>query len=50
MHGRDEWVDVESVVTATKVLALFILDWCGIDPMGPTASQEWWRKAGAPAL
>lgn len=29
MHADDEWVRLEDVITATKVLALAILDWCG---------------------
>jgi len=29
MHAPDEWVDLESVVTAAKVLAAFIMEWCG---------------------
>jgi len=29
MHATEEWVAVEDLVTATKVLALSILDWCG---------------------
>jgi acetylornithine deacetylase len=31
LHGIDECVDIESVVTLTKILALFILDWCGLE-------------------
>jgi acetylornithine deacetylase len=29
MHAVDEWVRVEDLITATKILALTILDWCG---------------------
>lgn len=29
MHAMDEFVPVENLITATKVLALTILDWCG---------------------
>lgn len=29
MHATDEWVRIEDIITATKVLALTILDWCG---------------------
>jgi len=29
MHAVDEWVPVENVARATKILALTILDWCG---------------------
>jgi len=29
MHANDEWVDINDVITATKVLALTIVDWCG---------------------
>ena len=28
-HGSDEWVDVESVITLTKTLASFIVEWSG---------------------
>jgi acetylornithine deacetylase/succinyl-diaminopimelate desuccinylase-like protein len=28
-HASDEYILVEDLVTATKVLALFALDWCG---------------------
>jgi len=31
IHGIDECVDIESVVELTKILALFILSWCGIE-------------------
>ena len=31
IHGIDECVDLESVVRLTKILALFILSWCGIE-------------------
>ena len=31
LHGIDECVDLESVLTLTKILALFILNWCGIE-------------------
>jgi acetylornithine deacetylase len=29
MHATNEWVNIEDVVIATKVLALTILEWCG---------------------
>ena len=29
MHANDEWVNIDDVVTATKVLALTLIDWCG---------------------
>jgi acetylornithine deacetylase len=29
-HGADEYVDIDSLVAATKVMALTIADWCGI--------------------
>ncbi|WP_412066819.1 M20 family metallopeptidase [Rhizobium sp. SYY.PMSO] len=29
-HAADEWADVESIKTTTKVLAAAILDWCGV--------------------
>jgi len=30
LHAPDEWVDLESVRTSTKVLAAAVLDWCGV--------------------
>lgn len=32
MHANNEWVDVDDLVSATKVLAATILDWCGYEP------------------
>ncbi len=32
MHAVDEWVRIDDLITATKVLALTILDWCGHNP------------------
>lgn len=29
-HGKDEYVDVESLVETTKVIAATIIDWCGV--------------------
>jgi acetylornithine deacetylase len=29
MHASNEWVNTEDVMTATKVLALTTLAWCG---------------------
>ncbi len=29
MHATNEWVNLDDVVTATKILALTIMDWCG---------------------
>ena len=31
LHGIDECVDLESVLKLAKILALFILNWCGIE-------------------
>lgn len=31
LHGIDECVELESVMNLTKILALFILNWCGIE-------------------
>ncbi|GHG95503.1 ArgE/DapE family deacylase [Pseudodonghicola xiamenensis] len=31
-HGFDEYVDLESLRTTTKSMALFIADWCGTEP------------------
>ena len=29
MHANSEWVDVNDVINATKILALTVLEWCG---------------------
>ena len=29
LHAPDEWVDIESIITATKVYAQMIINWCG---------------------
>ena len=29
MHANSEWVNVDDVINATKILALTVLDWCG---------------------
>ena len=31
MHSDDEWVSIEDYVTAIKVMALSIVDWCGVE-------------------
>ena len=31
MHATDEWVDVDDLVQATKILALTMMDWCGYE-------------------
>ena len=31
MHATNEWVDIDYLITATKILALTILDWCGYE-------------------
>jgi acetylornithine deacetylase len=30
LHAPDEWVDLESVRSVTGVLALSIVEWCGV--------------------
>ncbi len=30
IHGVNEYVEIDSVLTCTKVLAAFIMDWCGV--------------------
>ncbi|NIM97918.1 MAG: ArgE/DapE family deacylase [candidate division Zixibacteria bacterium] len=30
-HGPDEYVEIDSLITVTRVLAKFILDWCGYE-------------------
>jgi acetylornithine deacetylase/succinyl-diaminopimelate desuccinylase-like protein len=34
MHANNEWVDTRDLVTATKILALTIMDWCGYEEDG----------------
>jgi acetylornithine deacetylase len=36
-HGYDEAVDLDSVRKVTQTIALFIADWCGLEPVGPEA-------------
>jgi len=31
LHGPDEFVDLESLIIGTQVIALFIMDWCGYE-------------------
>ncbi len=31
MHATNEWADIDYLITATKVLALTIMDWCGYE-------------------
>jgi acetylornithine deacetylase len=33
-HHADESVPIDEVVTATKVVALTIAEWCGVGPVG----------------
>lgn len=33
IHGFDEYVDLESLRSVTKAMALFIADWCGTEPV-----------------
>jgi acetylornithine deacetylase len=37
IHGFDERVELASVATVTRILALFIARWCGLNPIGPDA-------------
>ncbi|HVC81329.1 MAG TPA: ArgE/DapE family deacylase [Chloroflexota bacterium] len=31
MHGIDEWVDLDTVIETTQILAAAIVEWCGVD-------------------
>ena len=31
MHAANEWVDTGDLITATKILALTIMEWCGYE-------------------
>jgi acetylornithine deacetylase len=33
MHGFNEYVDLDSLRKSTKAIALFIADWCGVEPI-----------------
>ncbi|WP_202978030.1 M20 family metallopeptidase [Pseudomonas nabeulensis] len=35
IHGIDEWVSIDSVVDAAKVLAVFMARWCELEPLNP---------------
>jgi acetylornithine deacetylase len=32
-HGFDERVDLASVLRTTQVIAQFVADWCGVEPV-----------------
>ena len=32
IHGFDEAVELDSIRRATKAIALFVADWCGVEP------------------
>lgn len=34
LHGVNEYVDLDSVIDCTKVLASFIIEWCGVRGLG----------------
>ena len=38
-HGYDEAVDLDSVRKVTQTIALFIADWCGLEPIDPGMSS-----------
>ncbi|WP_172327500.1 ArgE/DapE family deacylase [Mangrovicoccus sp. HB161399] len=33
LHGIDEWVEIESLRRVTLAIALFIAEWCGLEPV-----------------
>jgi acetylornithine deacetylase len=33
MHADDEWVSIDDYMTAIKVMALSIYDWCNAEPL-----------------
>ncbi len=33
MHGFNEYVDLESLRKSTRATALFIAEWCGVEPI-----------------
>ena len=33
IHGIDEWVSIDSMMNVTKVLAVFMARWCGLNPV-----------------
>ncbi|MFO7544242.1 MAG: ArgE/DapE family deacylase [Trueperaceae bacterium] len=40
LHAPDEWVDLQSMIDTTLVLALAVLDWCGPAAAGPRLTPE----------
>jgi acetylornithine deacetylase len=39
IHGFDERVSLSSIQRVTGAIALFIADWCGVEPMDPQAAH-----------
>ncbi|WP_138470708.1 ArgE/DapE family deacylase [Poseidonocella sp. HB161398] len=33
LHGIDEWVEIESLRRVTLAIALFVAEWCGLEPV-----------------
>jgi hypothetical protein len=42
-HGADEYVELDSVVLATKALLLFLCRRCGIDALGGLRHLRYWQ-------
>jgi acetylornithine deacetylase len=39
-HGYDEAVDLDSVLKVTQTLALFVADWCSLEPLSEERSAS----------
>jgi acetylornithine deacetylase/succinyl-diaminopimelate desuccinylase-like protein len=39
MHANNEWAAVADLIEATKILALTIIEWCGVEEQTSTAGR-----------
>ena len=46
LHAPDEWVDLQSMIDTTHVLALAVLDWCGPSATGARVTPAAGARAG----
>ena len=40
-HGADEWLDLTSLAPTARVLAGFIVDWCGLSTVRPSQAGQY---------
>ena len=39
MHANNEWAAVADLIEATKILALTIIEWCGVEEQTSAAGR-----------